>query len=95
MFIHFYDMNSGGTTKVKPYEHIFIEADDLDHAKDIFRNMFDRDPDGETCSCCGSDYSITEGKTLEEVSDYWNLYPTFEEWLNTGYVLLVANRSAS
>ena len=36
----------------------------------LFKQLFGRDPNYETCSCCGNDYSISESDTLEEASKY-------------------------
>ena len=59
------DMHSGGGTKEKDYEYIFIEAPE-DEAKIIFYNRFGHNPDRVTCTCCGSDYSITESDSIEQ-----------------------------
>jgi hypothetical protein len=77
MFTRFMDMHSGGGTKIKPYEHIYIEANSESEAKDIFRERFDRDPDFITCHCCGADYSVSSEETLELATAYergspWN-----------------------
>lgn len=69
MFTQFWDMHSGGGTKQKPYEMIYIEAP-IDEACVIFYNRFGHNPHRITCTCCGNDYSVTEYETLEEATDY-------------------------
>ena len=69
MWTHFYDMHSGGDCKEPPYGHIFIEAKE-DEAVTIFYNRFGHNPLRVTCTCCGEDYSISEEKTLLQVSGY-------------------------
>lgn len=72
----FMDMHSGGGTKEEPYEYIFIEAP-KDEAITIFYNRFGHSPERVTCTCCGEDYSIHEGLTLEQATAWdrgcaWN-----------------------
>jgi hypothetical protein len=69
MYTRFMDMHSGGGTKEAPYDKIFIEAPE-EEAKVIFYNRFGHSPDRVTCTCCGEDYSITEGESLAELSAY-------------------------
>lgn len=65
----FMDMHSGGGTKEEPYQHIYIEAPE-DEAKTIFYNRFGHSPDRVTCTCCGSDYSVSESPTLRQATAY-------------------------
>ena len=65
---HFWDMHSGGGQKL-PWAHIFIQADE-DTARKMFAEAFGRDPDNETCSCCGDDYVIEENPSLSEATGY-------------------------
>lgn len=65
----FWDMHSGGGTKEKPYEKIYIEAPEKE-AKVIFYNRFGHNPERVSCTCCGEDYSISESDTLEQASGY-------------------------
>lgn len=65
----FWDMHSGGGTKVHPYDKIYIEAP-MEQAIEIFKEKFGRDPSNVTCSCCGEDYSVDEHDSLEEASAY-------------------------
>jgi hypothetical protein len=65
----FWDMHSGGGTKVEPFEKIYIEAPESE-AKIIFYNRFGRNPDRVTCTCCGGDYSTDESDTLEQASGF-------------------------
>jgi len=64
----FMDMYSGGSQKLK-WKYIYIEAPEQE-AEIIFQNRFGRNPHRVTCTCCGSDYSITESPTLEEATAY-------------------------
>lgn len=66
---HFYDMHSGGSTKEPPWQHIFIEAPE-DEAKVIFYNRFEHNPERVTCTCCGDDYVIYEGETLQRLTAF-------------------------
>lgn len=69
MWTRFMDMHSGGGQKLS-HNLIFIEAPE-DEAIRIFENRFNRNPNNVTCSCCGSDYSISEEKeTLEQSTGY-------------------------
>jgi len=69
MWTLFWDMHSGGGLKEKPYDKIYIEASE-DEAKIIFYNRFGHNPERVTCTCCGEDYSIDSGESLEGVSGY-------------------------
>jgi hypothetical protein len=68
MWISFMDMHSGGGQKEK-WQYIYIEAPEKE-AELIFYNRFGHNPNRVTCTCCGSDYSISEYKTLEEATGY-------------------------
>ena len=57
------------TRFIKPYEHIYIEAPEAE-ARAVFFNRFNRNPDRVTCTCCGSDYSVSEEPTLEAITAY-------------------------
>lgn len=63
----FYDMHSGGGQKVS-HDIVYVQAKSEDCAKEIFQEKFDRDPEGETCDCCGPDYSISTEVSLEELT---------------------------
>ena len=65
----FWDMHSGGCTKEDPYDKIYIQAS-KEEAKVIFYNRFGHNPDRVSCTCCGSDYSISESPTLEDASGF-------------------------
>ena len=67
-FTHFHDMHSGGGCKEK-WGHIYIEASENDAVK-IFYAMFDHNPHRVSCTCCGADYSLSEEKTLREVTAF-------------------------
>lgn len=69
MWTCFIDMHSGGGTKVKPYDFIYINAPE-DEAKTIFENQFARDPENVTCNCCGQDYSIDSDEDLARLTAF-------------------------
>lgn len=89
MWTKFWDMHSGGRTKIwqKPdgtfsgdywegekkkwieKQIVYIEAPEQE-AKVIFYNRFGHSPDRVTCNCCGSDYSISEDKSLRQLTAY-------------------------
>lgn len=69
MWTRFMDMHSGGGSKEKPFEYIYIEAPEAE-AKVIFYNRFGHNPERVTCTCCGDDYSIYEEESLEQLSAY-------------------------
>jgi hypothetical protein len=64
----FMDMHSGGGSKEK-WEYIYIEAPQ-DEAEIIFYNKFGHNPNRVTCTCCGNDYSISEGENLAQLTAY-------------------------
>lgn len=68
MWTKFMDMYSGGGSK-EAREYIYIEAPE-EEAKVIFYNRFGHSADRVTCTCCGSDYSVSESETLEEATAY-------------------------
>lgn len=70
---HFWDMHSGGRTKIViddvEYNHVFIEAAERE-AEIIFYNRFGHSADRVSCTCCGEDYSVNEGDSLQQLSGY-------------------------
>lgn len=64
----FMDMHSGGRKKLD-WSYVYIEASE-DEARRVFYNRFSRSPDRVSCTCCGSDYSLTEAETFEQASGY-------------------------
>jgi hypothetical protein len=68
MWTQFWDMHSGGRLKEK-WHFIYIEAPQ-DEAEIIFYNRFGHNPSRVTCTCCGEDYSISEEKTLEQITGF-------------------------
>jgi len=68
MWTQFWDMHSGGGSKEK-WTQIFIEASE-DEARIIFYNRFNHNPDRVSCTCCGSDYSISEYESLEQATAF-------------------------
>lgn len=94
---HFMDMHSGGGCKTD-YEHIYIQAPE-EQAVKIFEEKFGRDPHNVTCNCCGSDYSISEDSSLEEITRFqrgksWlnNREFSLEEYLNKSDVFVLYTR---
>ena len=65
----FRDMHSGGGLKQPPYSNIYIEAPQY-IAEIVFYNRFGHNPNNVACSCCGTNYSITESDTLEKASGF-------------------------
>lgn len=66
---HFWDMHSGGGTKEKPYDSIYIEAPE-DEARVIFYNRFGHSPDRVSCTCCGEDYLVREHESLAQLTGF-------------------------
>lgn len=62
------DMHSGGGCK-EDATYIYIEAPQSE-AELIFYNKFGHNPNRVTCTCCGEDYSISEGESLREITAY-------------------------
>ena len=69
MWTQFWDMHSGGRTKEGDYEKIYIEAPEAE-AEIIFYNRFGHSPHRVSCTCCGSDYSVSESVSLEDATGY-------------------------
>ena len=84
-YTRFLDLHSGGGIKEPPYDKIFIEAPEAE-AKVIFYNRFGHSPDRVTCTCCGEDYSLTEGESLAELSAYDRNCATEYYYTDTGEV---------
>ena len=61
-------MHSGGRAKEK-WEQIYINAPEKE-AKIIFYNRFGHSPDRVSCTCCGEDYSVSEGDDLAQMTGY-------------------------
>lgn len=80
MWISFWDMHSGGGTKTD-YEEIFIEANDEDHAVEIFETEFNEFPYDVACGCCGSNFSVNVYETLDEATEYHRRDTSLEEYL--------------
>lgn len=64
----FMDMHSGGGSK-EDYDKIYIELPE-DKAKVFFYKMFGHNPERISCTCCGEDYSISEGEDLLTLTAY-------------------------
>src|SRR5688500_13034581 len=65
----FWDMHGGGTTKVKPFDKIYIETAE-DEAKVVFFNPLGVNPEQISCGCCGEDYSIDDGESLDQLTAF-------------------------
>ena len=65
----FWDMHGGGSTKVPPFDKIYIEAIKRE-ATSVFYGRFGFDPNRTSCSCCGPDYSISEYNSFKKASSY-------------------------
>lgn len=65
----FWDMHSGGGTKEKDYDKIYIEAPETE-AEVIFYNRFGHSPRRVSCTRCGDHYSISEEESLEQLSAF-------------------------
>jgi len=61
-------MNSGGGHKEK-WGNIFIEAPQTE-AISIFFAKFGHNPTRVSCTCCGQDYSISEDKSLAQLTGF-------------------------
>lgn len=68
MWTQFWDMHSGGGQK-QEWSKIYIEAPE-EEAKSIFYARFGDNPERVSCTCCGEDYSITEGESLELLTGF-------------------------
>lgn len=64
----FYDMHSGGGLK-EDWSKIHIQAPE-DEACIIFQNRFGHNPYRVTCTCCGSDYSVSSDIDLAQLTGY-------------------------
>jgi hypothetical protein len=65
----FSDSFSGGYIKHPPFEDIYIEADGINDAKEIFERMFGDNPDWESCDCCGENYFDWSGRAYHTLED--------------------------
>ena len=79
MWTRFYDMHSGGDTKIEGKQVIFIEASEAE-AIDIFENTFGHHPDDVACPCCGENYYYRESDSLEGASRFDRRKMTYEPW---------------
>jgi hypothetical protein len=61
------DTYSGGSQKTE-WDTIIVEADSHEEADARFTERTDEDPNNETCDCCGEDFYVTEGASLEAVT---------------------------
>ena len=94
MWTKLMDMHSGGGCKLSPYENIFIEAPEKE-ACVVFYNRFKINPNRISCTCCGTDYSVSEYKTLEEATaynrkDYDGVITTVDEYVSREEILVIS-----
>ena len=68
LWTHFWDMHSGGSKKEK-WSDIYIEAPQ-EEAEVVFFNLFGHNPHRVSCTCCGPDYSVSEDKSLAQITGY-------------------------
>jgi len=74
----FSDMHSGGRAKERDEQgqeisQIYIQAPERE-AEIVFYNRFGHAADRISCTCCGSDYSVTQledGETPTQEREYW------------------------
>ena len=69
MWTLFWDMHSGGTTKFKPYEQIYVEAPQ-ELAESVFVTRTGQNPNWVACSCCGENYSVSEHESLDNATSF-------------------------
>lgn len=67
-YTQFWDMHSGGDQK-EDWSQIFIQAPE-EEAIAVFYSRFKHNPRRVTCTCCGQDYSVSEGDTLSQLTGY-------------------------
>ncbi len=65
----FWDMHSGGGTKYKSYNKIYVQGSE-DLAIPLFQSITGQDPNDIACECCGQNYSISTGKDFVQCSAY-------------------------
>jgi hypothetical protein len=63
----YFDMSSGGKQKTE-WEHIYVEADSSDEADVLFETSTGLYPHNITCDCCGEDFVVHKGESLEDVT---------------------------
>jgi hypothetical protein len=61
----FMDMHSGGSQKLA-WDTIYIQAP-RELAERVFQAKFDRNPNSVTCTCCGPDYSVSDGEPGDDL----------------------------
>lgn len=69
MWTRFDDQGSGGTDKLK-VSSVWIEASEGD-ARELFKLVFDLDPDCESCECCGKDFDVSEYEIAKIKPCHW------------------------
>lgn len=65
----FWDLHTGGETKLEPYNHIFVNLDEKT-AIQWFKHTTGRDPFANSCRCCGNDYAVDGFKNLDDAARY-------------------------
>lgn len=63
-------MHSGGSQK-EPFSILYIQAPERE-ARSVFYSRFGHNPERVTCSCCGSDYSVSSDPSAspEEITGF-------------------------
>lgn len=79
MWTRFSDMHSGGYSK-EDFQVCYIELPE-EKAEIVFYNKFGHNPNRVTCTCCGSDYSITSEDSLTELTEYDRGNETLDEYV--------------
>lgn len=69
IWVRFHDLHAGGYQKLQ-WGHIYICANSLEEALNVFEEKFSQNPQAVTCSCCGPNYSYAEFETLEDATSY-------------------------
>lgn len=88
-WFRFMDMHGGGDTKT-PYAYVYVQSVNMDEAVEAFQDYLHVDPLKTTCTCCGEDFSIREGTTLEEASKYERHGHTLGAWLERKDILVLS-----
>lgn len=65
----FWDLHTGGETKIEPYNHIFVNLDEKT-AIQWFKHITGRDPFTNSCRCCGNDYAVDGFESLDDAARY-------------------------
>lgn len=91
----FCDMHTRGRLTNKPYEFIFIEAEEILSAIEVFDQRFKQSPYSSKCPCCGCNYTIMEYSTLEAATmfEWVTSQTTHEQFIASDCVLIIPKES--